>query len=288
MSSDYEVKPLDLSPAGLQDCSRLLRRVFPHAAHLTEDCLDWQYNRNPAGTAIGFNAYRGDTLAAHYVTIPVKARYGGAVRPGVLSLNTATHPEHQGKKLFTILAERTYDRAAAAGSAFVVGVANANSTHGLTRKLGFQLVGPLEARLGVGRARWEEGQATPVGFDRVWDGDSMRWRLSNPVTSYRVVSEGSRFRVEAPTDRPGIKAHLGQFESELEPEGLGKGNIGFRPVTLWIGIDPSIRWSRSPYWSIPDRFRRSPLNLIFRSLGSGGPPLRMEDTRLRALDFDPY
>lgn len=286
MSGDYDFRPVDLSSGGLQDCESLLRRTFPHASHFTKQYLDWQYNQNPAGRAIGFNAYHSGNLAAHYVTIPIEGRLGGVTRRGVLSLNTATHPEHQGRKLFTVLAERTYDAAASAGYAFVVGVANANSTPGLTRKLGFQLVGPLDARLGLGPPVRADG--APSGFERAWDPDALRWRLANPSTRYRVVTQGSTFRVEAPTDGPAIKAHLGEFAGELMPAPVAESRLGFRPVTLWIGIDPAIRWSSSLYGNIPARFRRSPLNLIFRWLDSGNVTLRREDVRFQALDFDPY
>jgi GNAT superfamily N-acetyltransferase len=286
MTGEYETRALDLSDKGLLECARLLDRVFPHASHLTKEYLDWQYVQNPDGRAIGFNAYQRDVLAAHYVTIPVCARIGGNRHPGVLSLNTATHPEHQGKKLFTLLAEKTYDSAAAAGYDFVVGVANANSTPGFTRKLGFQLVGALEARLGIGRPPRESPEEA-ADFERVWDGASLAWRLSNPSKVYHLRAERSRFRVEAATERPGIKAFMGDFERDLEPAGTRGGSFGFRPVTLWIGIDPFVRWSRSLYFDIPRRFRRSPLNLIFKPLAKA-LELRREQVRFRALDFDPY
>lgn len=287
VSDDYDFRSLDLSSRGLQVCESLLRSTFPHAGHLTKQYLDWQYNQNPAGPAIGFNAYHSGDLAAHYVTIPMEGQFGGVTRRGVLSLNTATHPDHQGKKLFSRLAEKTYGVAAAAGYSFVVGVANANSIPGFTRKLGFQLVGTLDARLGLGPPVREADRA-PAGFERVWSADALRWRLANPSTRYRLVTQGSTFRVEAPTDRPGVKAHLGEFERSLMPAGGTESPFGFRPMTLWIGIDPAIRWSRSLYGSIPARFRRSPLNLIFRWLEPGRAPLRRDDVRFQALDFDPY
>lgn len=286
MTDDYQTRPLDLSDDGLRDCARLLNRVFPHASHLTEKYLDWQYVRNPDGRAIGFNAYQRDVLAAHYVTIPVRARLEGNPRTGVLSLNTATHPDHQGRKLFTRLAEKTYEAAAAAGHDFVVGVANANSTPGFTRKLGFQLVGGLDARLGIGRP--SRGSPREAGaFERVWDRASLAWRLANPSKGYRVRTDDSWCRVDAATERPGIKALLGEFDREIEPVETERDELGFRPLTLWIGIDPSVRWSRSLYLDIPRCFRRSPLNLIFRPLTSP-LPLRREEVRFQALDFDPY
>lgn len=286
MTDEYQTRPLDLSGEGLRDCARLLNRVFPHASHLTEKYLDWQYVRNPDGRAIGFNAYQGDMLAAHYVTIPVRARLGGNRRTGGLSLNTATHPDHQGKKLFTLLAEKTYEAAALAGHDFVVGVANANSTPGFTRKLGFQLVGALDARLGIGRPSRESPREAEA-FERMWDRASLAWRLANPSKGYRVRTNDSRCRVDAATERPGIKALMGEFDREIEPGGTGRDDLGFRPLTLWMGIDPSVRWSRSLYFDIPRRFRLSPLNLIFRPLASS-LSLRREQVRFQALDFDPY
>lgn len=287
MTSEYEIRPLDASDEGLRDCEQLLRRVFPHAPYLTKKYLDWQYNRNPAGAAIGFNAYHGTTLAAHYVTIPVAARIDGETRSGVLSLNTATHPDHQGKKLFTVLAERTYEAASSRGHVFVVGVGNTKSTPGLVKNLGFQFVGPLEARLGFGKPRREDDTRI-VKFERIWDRESLRWRLANPSRSYRIVSEHSRFRVEAPTERPGIKTLLGEFDASLCPDGIGAEGLGFRPITLWIGIDTRIRWSRSLYWEIPKRFRRSPLNLVVKPFRSSELSLRREEVRFQALDFDVY
>ncbi|MBK8949251.1 MAG: GNAT family N-acetyltransferase [Flavobacteriales bacterium] len=136
MSAPYELRPLDLSDAGLAPVTDLLRTVFPEAGHFTPEVLRWQYVHNPDGAAVGFNAWAGGTLAAHYVTIPLRAVVDGVEEPGLLSLNTATHPQHQGKGLFTRLAEATYAAGAAQGRGFVVG-GQCEQTPGFTRKLGF-------------------------------------------------------------------------------------------------------------------------------------------------------
>lgn len=96
----------------------------------TSNIWRWQYADNPVGKIVGFNAYMGNLLAAHYVTMPIYMNIEGEKTLGVLSLNTATHPEHRGKRLFTILAEKSYQYAAENGYKFVIGVANAQSTHG--------------------------------------------------------------------------------------------------------------------------------------------------------------
>ena len=148
-NKNYRIEPIDPSAKGIGDCRRLLRLVFPSAVHFTENYLDWEYNQNPAGKAVGFNAYHDHELAGHYVTLPLRARLFGSDVSGLLSLNTATHPNHQGNGLFTKLAEHTYARARDLRFEFVIGVANANSTHGFVNKLGFQLVGRLSAKVGL-------------------------------------------------------------------------------------------------------------------------------------------
>lgn len=287
VADGYELRPVEVSDAGLAACGALLRRVFPHTSQFTDAYLAWQYVQNPAGPVVGFNAYAGDALAAHYVTLPLAARVGGATVRGLLSLNTATHPDHQGKGLFTALAEATYGAGADGGYAFVIGVANANSTPGFVRKLGFDLVAPLDARIGVGPVGLAEDPSA-VGFERHWDQASLAWRVANPSAQYRLRTTGRRVTVSAATDRPGVAALLGTFDAGLRPAGVADGSIGTRPLTLWIGLDPDVAAKRSAYVRVPERFRPSPLNLIHRSLGSGGPSVRADDVRIRALDFDPY
>ncbi|MFZ1687776.1 MAG: GNAT family N-acetyltransferase, partial [Flavobacteriales bacterium] len=151
----HTIEPVRTDDASIAAMTALLRQVFPNAAHFTEEVVRWQYRENPDGEAVGFNAWNGTELAAHYVTIPLLARVNDKEERGLLSLNTATHPSHQGKGLFTKLANATYEAAATQGFGFVIGVANANSTHGFTKKLGFQLVSPLCAMIGCG----------PLAFD---------------------------------------------------------------------------------------------------------------------------
>ena len=286
MQQEYEIRALDLSAGEISKIASLLRVVFPKAIHLTESYLNWQYNQNPAGTAVGFNAWAGQDLAAHYVTIPVKYRLGSDSVRGVLSLNTATHPAHQGKKLFTILAEKAYDEAARRGNSFVVGVANANSTPGFVRKLGFQEVTQLDARLFLGPAPL--GDDLACHFERAWDPETLSWRIANPEARYGKSSPIGRFRIEAPTDTFGIKADLGDFPLALEPRHDWAKRKMIRPITLWLGLDDVRPWRTLRGGSMPERFRRSPLNLIYRSLDNREPTVERSGIRFRAIDFDPY
>ncbi len=285
----YDLRQIDLSEPSLQSYHRLLTEVFPSAAaQFTQAYLTWQYVRNPAGPAVGFNAFAGETLAAHYVTLPIRVQLEGRACKGLLSLNTATHPQHQGKGLFTKLADATYQYAASQGYELVVGVANANSTPGFTRKLGFQLVSPLEARLGVGPLPSQDPRFTSE-FEVLWDRELLAWRLANPSRAYRLRQRGESVRVEAPTGKAGIQAILGDFPRPLCPTSLERtAPFSPNPVRLWLGIDPSRHFKRSLYPTIPERLRPSPLNLIYRDLTGKRPSLDVSRLRFRALDFDAY
>ena len=159
----YNFKQVIIDNQCLSECSKLLSAVFTNTTKFTNQFLEWEYKNNPNGNIVGYNAYYGDKLAAHYVTQPVRVLIEGKVRKVLLSLNTATHPEHQGKKLFTSLAEKTYELAYKEGYDFVYGVANANSTPGFINKLGFQLVAPLVARIGMGQIKKNEKFVQQIG-----------------------------------------------------------------------------------------------------------------------------
>ena len=47
--SDFDFRPIDLSPAGIAQACELLRLVFPTATHITPDYLARLYFGNPLG-----------------------------------------------------------------------------------------------------------------------------------------------------------------------------------------------------------------------------------------------
>jgi hypothetical protein len=280
----YNILPVGTTLEDIVVAARLLKKVFPKSGNFTEAYVNWEYTQNPAGNILGFNAWAGEDLAAHYVTQPMFANMEGKTVKGLLSLNTATHPSHQGKKLFTTLAEKTYEKAAAEGFEFVVGVANANSTPGFINKLGFVNIGGLHAKIGTGRIfRCEK--KTDAGYERHWDRKSLTWRLANPNVCYSIIGN----TVYGPTGTLGIKAIMGEFGPEITGthKDLTTG-MGLNPLRLWMGIDPDIDWEKSRYRDIPERFRPSPLNLIYKDLTGIRPAPSRETLRFRAIDFDAY
>ena len=284
MTADgLEIKPAGTAPEQLAAYARLLSTVFGAAPKFTEPALAWRYRDNPVGVVVGADAWAGDTLAAHYVTCPQWARLEGRRVLGLLSMNTATHPDFQGQGLFTRLAQATYDLGREAGYAFVIGVANANSTPGLVRRLAFQHVAALNAGALLRAPRRFAPKALQYQGD--WPLPLIDWRLANPATRYRVGHSGRLTGVWAPTHLPLVRcAAFLETDEDLAP---GRG----RPLgpALFLGLEPRIDLAELGFISLPERLRPSPLNLIWRALSDAAPAnLDPGRTAINFLDFDPY
>lgn len=280
--------PIQYDPAALRQYGALFAACFPNASGFTEENLDWLYCRNPDGQAIGFDAWEGDQLAAHYVCVPARVALGGTIVKAMLSLNTATHPDFQGKGLFTKLAALTYEAGAAAGFDCVFGVANGNSTGGFVRKLGFQLVQPLEARIGLGGLGINLGQAARAAqFARTWSAQSLAWRCANPKNPVSSRKHGDRMQFYA-----AAKGMILPVYAELDLQdtaSIASDTQRFlSPTRLFIGLVPGNACRFQTYVSIPQRLRPSPLNFIYRSLSGRIASLEQGQISFSFLDFDAF
>ncbi|MGH9486231.1 MAG: hypothetical protein ACRD04_01400 [Terriglobales bacterium] len=279
---EYQIRPLDTSPGGLREISDLFargQRDLPGR----QASLDWQYNQNPAGLALGFNAYSQGLLVAHYAAIPIKARLFGKVCAGILSINTRTDPAHQRQGLFYRLAELTYAQAREANCEFVIGVANQNSVHGFTKKLGFQLVGLLETRFVAHPVAIPE---TGRDFAVVWDRPAVAWRLSNPGRKY-YYHRSSRGRGLLLGRSGHFSVLVGTVDASAVPVGIAERPRSFNPFLLWIGTNGAATWKHSFSMTVPQALKPVPLNLIFRDLRENRK-LSLEGTWFWAMDFDAY
>lgn len=282
-----EFRPIGAEPGTLAQYCALFQACFPGNDKFTPAYVDWLYRANPDGAAVGFDAWEGERLAAHYACVPAHARIHGRDARVLLSLNTATHPDFQGKGLFTRLAALTYEAGAAQGFDGCYGVANANSTPGFLRKLGFQLVRPLEARVGMGRLHTAAPAGEQVAFERVWSGASLAWRCANPHNPVHWRRAGGNWQFHAAALGGGrVPAY-----AELPAAGLALApQAGRAPgaLRLFIGLAPDAASNYWNYLSIPQRLRPSPLNLIWRSFKLGTRALDPSAIRFSFLDFDAY
>lgn len=282
-----EFERCGIGEGDLAACAGLFAACFPGAGRLSSvDYLRWLYAENPAGAVVAFNAREGGRLAAHYACVPMRVQLDGATVPALLSLNTATHPDYQGRGLFTRLAEMTYAAGAAEGVRLVYGVANANSTPGFVRKLGFTLVCPLQSRIGVGplgRFDWVRVASAPFRID--WTRGQLAWRLGNPANSVRVVRTGAdSIGFETASGRPLIRA-LAQLPSAVG--GADAVALPWFGARVWLGLMPEGAGRFGAYPHLPARLRPSPLNLIVRGLAAP-VPVEAGGVFFSFLDFDAF
>jgi GNAT superfamily N-acetyltransferase len=288
-TSELRFAPVRLDDATMARYGELFKACFPMTDKFTPRYLAWLYVDNPDGQAVGYDAWDGERLAAHYVCIPARAWVEGVEVPVLLSLNTATHPDYQGKGLFTKLASMTFEAGASQGFDGVYGVANANSTPGFVRKLGFQLVRPLEARIGLGPLQHgPKPPAASLSFERSWSAAALRWRCANPHNPVYLKSGGGKLRFHAAASGHKLPAY-----AELEASGIAlpapaQAQPPLSPLRLFIGLAPDAASNYWNYASIPMRLRPSPLNLIYRSFAPRVGGLDPARIAFSFLDFDAY
>lgn len=277
---DYQIEKVRTDDKSLREIRELLNISFPQATKFSLEYLTEQYRDNPMGEIIGFNAWKDGQLAAHYVTMPIYMTILGEKVKGLLSLNTATHPKHRGKRLFSVLAKKTYDYAKENGFAFVIGVANANSIHGFIKNLGFTFVSKLDVKWGWGKI--EEKNKENKVFSMCWDKETLGWRLKDKQYYTRKGMVFGKYN-----NLPMIKTLMGVLPKELLEESKirNKGRSWLRPLNLYVGLGADL--NKGHYYNFPKFVKHSPFNLIFLDLTDGQlPKITKENVFFQLLDFD--
>jgi GNAT superfamily N-acetyltransferase len=282
-----------LTPRKNPEYVTLLQDTFPGAKErYNQAYLNWLYYENPNGPVIGFDAWDGNRAVAHYVCIPLQAQIqSSSPRKILLSLNTATHPDYRGKGLFVKLALQTYALAAEQNYDAVIGVANANSTHGFVNRLGFQLVTPLSVRMGIGPLHIDAVALLEGASDLIcnWSREAIGWRLANPYRQSRFIFQkdgiagfaapATNLAFVAWTERPSDP------KWSLVPD---RKWTDLRP-RIFVGLVPPTAARTSAYMDLPNRLRPVPLNLIYKPLTHGVPArLTASNIFFDFLDFDAF
>lgn len=287
---NFDIRPVIDTREEVEKVCALFRDTIPEGASWRQDYIRWLYFDNPVGPIIGANAWDGPNLAAHYVVLPIRATMKGAPVQAALSLNTATHPNYQRRGLFVRLAEATYEMARVKGLHHIIGVANANSTPGFLTKLKFQDVGPLDAVMSLGMPTvGPSPDPSTISWRRAWQERDMAWRLRNPAMVYRSQKLGEHIAVLAPTGILGIQAVLVIEDDPARARIIREGLNTLLSIAprLWIGLSRRIRPAAASL-EVPERFRKSPLNLIFRPLQNADITLDKATVEFEAIDFDAY
>jgi GNAT superfamily N-acetyltransferase len=295
-------------PSDIAATQDLLAEVFPGTRVSDEAYLRWLYLDNPDGPAIEANLDDERGRAGHYAVVPCRLAEDEADVPAALSLNTAVHERARGGGVFTRLAEDAYAAALARGRTAILGVANANSTPGFVRRLQFDLLGPLPARIlaplpgapvplrdGLPEDRRLgsilAAATEPAGASVRWTPQSLRWRLASPAADY-AAHDGEDWIAVTTVDRShavpvavilavlAARPLTGREARALVRRACAAHRA---PVALHVGHNDRVPLRGLP---LPARWRPSPLNLIFRRLQGDAPAPRF--ARLEFLDFDAY
>ena len=136
-----------------------------------------------------FNAIFENELAAHYALMPLEARHKGKKIKALISINTATGKNHQGRGLFTILAKNIC-RIKKSRIWIVFGVANANSIPGFIKKLDFKYIDKLDTYVSVTLPKEIDNQILENSLTLPLSKEAYKWRLSNPNFKYSEFNYG--------------------------------------------------------------------------------------------------
>lgn len=272
---------------GLQEYVALYQKCFPRAVHLNVDYLKWLYQDNPSGHILGADAYYKDEIVGQVAAIPSEYFLNGRKSRGLLAVNVAVHPKFQGRYLFKKLGLKMCEYAAEADYEFVIGVANKAATPGWVRQMGFQLVQPLEARIGLGSLyiNWQN-VSLQEHFSHVWSDKKLAWRIINPNNSVLLQRRDNKIQCYAHAIGS-ISAYAELPGSTMLPRCMSKKKFLFTP-RLFLGLVPQGGCQFYNYKNIPQQFRPSPLNLIYRSLNQKVERLEKDHISFSFLDFDAY
>jgi len=281
-----KILPIQLDADHLKLYSALLNNCFPdtpaNRRKFSAASLEWLYKENPDGVALGFDAFDEDQLVAHYVCIPTNIIGTNGPMRALLSLNTATLPSYQGRGFFTQLAQTTFEAAKQLGYDCVYGVANQKSTPGFVQKLGFSLVAPLQAVLGIGRLK-PPITNLPLQFQRSWNSSSLTWRCANPTNPLKMSKQFGASVFEACTEFPSVCAYAELWDkTDLK----SSPSVSSLKLKLVLGLFP--QGLSASYFKVPDFLKPAPLNFIFKSLNPLVVVPNRDAVHFTFLDFDAY
>lgn len=285
-----EIELIQSNASRLEDYMVLYRACFPQADKLQFEYLTWLYKLNPEGEALGADAMCDGKVVGQVIALPGRYRLRGRLVRGLVAVNVAVHPGFQGKHLFKRLGLKMCEFGAKAGFEFVIGVANAAATPGWVRQMGFQLVGPLQARVGWGALHPE---ACERGIDEAmlyqeWSKQSLDWRVANPVNPVSLIDRGSRqLTALASAGKPGLNV-MAVLPSRAHAQVLASQRVcSWLMPKVFVGAVPDYRFGIN-FQAIPERIKPSPLNLIYKNLVDSSDRVSLEKCFITFLDFDAF
>lgn len=120
----------------LPSFNKLFESAFGKEIH--PDFFDWRYLQNPEDDLLVAVAMVNNEIVANYSASPLRLKWAGHIYKTALSMTTMTHPEHQGKGLFPLLANTLYDEMKNRNFSGIWGFPNNNSHGPFVKKLNWK------------------------------------------------------------------------------------------------------------------------------------------------------
>lgn len=302
----------------LDEAAELLGLVMGGPRWADSKYLDWQYNDNPSGRAYIGNRREDDVLAAHQTVIPQLWRSADRDHILAMSINSATRPGVRGKGYYSTMFKEVVARATAQGASGSYGVANANSTPIVVKRVGFRRVGQLPVKVAPATPfrpwAWEHHPVDAAflssrTFDELvaevdrqprwglrvrWTPDHLRWRLASPGAAYVVHASPEVVAVSTRQDFGGLPVAivlklLARRPTSVRLDGQAALSAACwhhrAPVALHAGFnaDVAVRGMAPPRRLLP-----APLNLMYLSTTDHLRPTDFRADVFEFLDFDAY
>jgi GNAT superfamily N-acetyltransferase len=231
---NLDVRPIGTSPESLEQTYDFLRLVFPNAHHFSLDYLKWQYRDNPIGQVVGADVFDADKQVAHYALLPLRGVINGIEEKALLSLNVGSHPGYRGKGLFKIAGDKAIEYAQERGYQHIVAVCNNGSTAIFEKHFGYQVLGPLDVRIGIGNMATSAFDCD-FKYKINWSESEMAWRLKRPNNRYFSVVKNDQQYIYTATAQHAYCC-IGRSETPVD---LPEAPTGFKlnPLRMWIGLN---------------------------------------------------
>lgn len=200
----------------------------------------WKHRESPFGASpawVAVDTAAGDRVVGFRTFTRWRFARGDTLVDAVRAVDTATHPDHQGRGIFTLLTRHALDELAAEGVAFVFNTPNERSRPGYL-KMGWQIVGRLPVAA-TPRSPWSlvrlARARTPADkWSAPTDaGVPVAAVLDHPeVTQLLAAAAGQDDRLRTPRTPAYLAWRYGfpplRYRALVGPEGPGGGVVIFR------------------------------------------------------------
>ena len=202
----------------------LLRKSLGESTIPKSEALwNWKHEENPFGQSFVLLAEENEKLIGLRAFMQWKWQWDQKTYRTIRAVDTATHPDHQGKGIFKKLTLDQLQRCKQEGIAFVFNTPNTQSMPGYL-KMGWQVQGRMPLKIQVlspvrtamrillkqkaatphstGSAEWNgtlkhfEGRepVTAPGLHTPWSESYVRWRyIDNPLFPYHFISDNKDY-----------------------------------------------------------------------------------------------